>query len=83
MVVVSIELWPHGDQKRARPLGVALITNDGTGDKVAGNYEVKLSHSGKYIKKPGAYKTGTVKNHRRSLSVYHLIYKALKACIRP
>lgn len=81
MIVVSIELWPHGDQAKARPLGVALITNDGTGNKVTGNYNVKLSHSGKYIEKPGVYKTGTVKNHRRSLSVYHLAYKALKACL--
>jgi len=81
MIVVSIEIWPHGDQQKARPIGVALITNDGTGDKVAGNYEVKLAHSGKYIGKSGAYKTGKVKNHRRSLSPYHLVYKALKGCL--
>lgn len=83
MLVVSIELWPHGDQAKAKPLGVAIITNDGTGDKVAGNYDVKLSHSGKYFGKPGPYKTGTVKSHRRNLSVYHLVYKALKACLWP
>jgi len=81
LIVVSIEIWPHGDQQKARPIGVAIITNDGTGDKDHGNYKVKLSHAGKYIGKPGAYKTGTVKEHLRRLSPYHLVYKALKACL--
>jgi hypothetical protein len=87
MVVVSIELWPKGNKEKARPLGVILISNDGTGDDRYGNYDIILSHAGKYIqktiteKKP--WKTSKVINHRKSLSPYHLVYKAIKNCLWP
>lgn len=83
MIVVRIELWPFGDHTKKRLLGVATICNDLSGDKKRGNYNVELSHAGKYLqKKKGMWKKGRVENHRRSLSPYHLVYKALKAALK-
>lgn len=82
MVVATIEVWPNGKQENARSLGVVLITNDGTGTQQAGNYDVILAHSGKYFGRFGAWKTGKVERHRRSLSPYHLLYASIGACIK-
>lgn len=83
MVIVKIELWPHGQKDKAKLLGICKITNNLTGDLKHGNYDVELSHAGKYIKKKGFWKSGKVLRHRRSLSPYHLVYKAIKACLYP
>lgn len=80
MVVVKIELWPHGDESKARPLGVMHIINDGTGTVEAGNYDVELKHAGNYFGKPGNWRTGRVVGYIRSLSPYHLVAMALRAC---
>ena len=81
MIVVTIEMWPHGQQESSKILGVCTISNDLSGTKELGNYKVSLSHSGKYIERKGTWKTGKVKNHKRNLSPYHLVYKALRACL--
>lgn len=81
MVVVKIELWPLGQQDQARLIGCAIITNDGTGNIISGNYDVCLRHSGEYAGKKGIWKQGRVENHKRRLSPYHLVYKALKAAL--
>ena len=87
MVVVRIEIWPRGDYTKRRLLGVCQIINDGTisdgtGNSKHGNYDVELSHAGKYLaKKKGAWKSGKVEHHLRKLSPYHLVYKALKAAL--
>lgn len=77
MVVVRIELWPGGDESKARSLGTATITNNASGNDVNGNYDVALSHSGIYIDRPGVWRTGKVIGHCRDLSPYHLVAKAL------
>ena len=79
MIVVSIEIWPHGDEEKARSLGNMVITNSGTGTKERGDYNVVLSHAGMYYgKRKEPWKTGRVTNHLRKLSPYHLVYKAIK-----
>ena len=78
MIVVKIELWPRGDETKARSLGLARIWNDGSGDTRNGNYQVELEHSGIYRSKKGVWKKGIVKNHLRKLSPYHLVMKAFK-----
>ena len=83
MIVVRIELWPFGDPEKARLLCICKIVNDLSGDLKHGNYNVELSHAGKYIDKKGVWKTGRIEHHKRSLSPYHLVYKALKACLWP
>lgn len=79
-VVIKIELWPHGDQAQARPLGGLIIDNDGTGDAVFSNYNVTAMHAGMYFgKRKEPFKTGKVLNFRRSLSPYRLLCRALHA----
>jgi hypothetical protein len=80
MIVVKVELWPFGDEDKARLLGVLMIANDGTGDNKKASYEVQASHAGKYFgKRKEPYKTGRVEGFLRSLSPYRLIFRALKA----
>ena len=84
MVVVRIGLWPKGDAEKSRLLGVCKISNDASSrDITVGNYDVALSHAGRYIKRKGAWKTGKVTGHRRSLSPYHLVYQAIRTCLWP
>lgn len=80
MVVVKIEMWPHGDETKAFPIGQMNIANDGTGDVAVGQYEVELLHAGSYFGKPGAWKSAKGFKYLRRLSPYHLVAAALKAC---
>jgi hypothetical protein len=80
MVVVTIEMWPGGDEGKKYPIGQVTLTNDGTGDSVAGNYEAIVSHGGCYFGRPGAYRSGKVRGFARALSPYHLLARALAAC---
>lgn len=41
MLVVKVEIWPHGDEKAARELGRAEIGNVG-GDEVTGVYRASF-----------------------------------------
>lgn len=81
MVVVKVELWPGGDESQARMIGVAKIVNDNTGDDRTGNYNVELSHSGKYFGRPGVWKRGRVTDYPRMLSPYNLVFAALKSAL--
>ena len=82
MIVVTIEVWPKGEKTKATLLGVARISNDGTGDATWGNYNCELSHSGKYVGTPGVWKKGKVLGHERGLSPYHLVLRALQCCLK-
>lgn len=79
MVVVKIELWPHGDESQMRPLGRIDIANDGTGTVALGNYDATFAHAGSYYGKEGHYKKGRIVAFSRNLSPYHLIARALAA----
>ena len=81
MIVVRIEIWPKDDQEKARLLGVCSIANDLTGNLKHGNYDVRLSHAGKFRMKKGIWKKGRVGHHLRKLSPYHLVCKALQATL--
>jgi hypothetical protein len=81
MLRVTIDLCPGGDTEKARPIGLILIANDGTGTKSMGNYNVALAHEGRHFGKKGTYKKGRVKGFYRQMSPYHLVLKALKACL--
>jgi len=80
MVVVKIELWPHGDQKKARDLGSMIICNDRTGTPEECSYNVAISRGGRYWGRPGVWKKGKIEKYRRSLSPYHLVARALAVC---
>jgi len=82
MVVVKIELWPHGNASQAKQIGQVNIALDPqTSSEEIGNYSVELLHAGIYWGRPGNWKTGRVSNHRRMLSPYHLVMRAIAACI--
>ena len=86
MIVVRIELWKKGNPEDVVLLGVASISLDPESlskDQKKASYNVELSHAGKYLKlKKGFWKKGRVENHRRMLSPYHLVFKALKAALK-
>ena len=42
VIVVTVEIWPHGVESQKRTLGTAKITNDGTGTPESGNYKFEL-----------------------------------------
>lgn len=74
-----MELWPGGDQRQARPLGCMEITNDGTGSRYKGNYDVERKGRGGEVFQRGKV-VGFLRTER---SVWHLVRKALKTVYRP
>jgi hypothetical protein len=40
MIVTTIDIWPYGLERAKRRLGNIIITNDGTGDRTTGSYDV-------------------------------------------
>jgi hypothetical protein len=44
MVAVTIDLWPFGYAQEAKSLVVIAIWNDGSGDRIEGNYQYRISH---------------------------------------
>jgi hypothetical protein len=82
MIVVKVELWPHGEEARAREIGRARIINDGTGDLARGNYQVELLKSAEYSKRPGTiYKRGTVRGFLRRRGPWPLLMLAIQQAI--
>lgn len=74
MIVVTVEVWPKGDPSKAEKVAVMSVKNDCEGTRNLANYEVLLFERGKPIA------SGKVDKHDRSLSIYHLVLKALRAC---
>jgi hypothetical protein len=81
MVVVKIEIWPCGDESKAREIGRMNIINDATGDNTIGNYKYELLHGGIYQGRAGFYKEGRIVGFLRAMSPYHLVLKVLKSCL--
>ena len=95
MLRCTIELVPHGDETKVRPIGIVEIANDATGDTQTGNYVVMLKKSPPFrgvLKKkwsrdmplPKSDKeviAGHVEGFSRLRSgPYELLYLALCAC---
>jgi len=75
MIKVTIEVYPFGIEKLKRHVGTMIISNDGTGTKEMGNYNVKLS---KFKEPDKWWKEGRVDGFKRKLrGPYDLIYIAL------
>ena len=73
MIVVKVEIWPFGNEKKKRLLGTLKIVRIITGTPTIGNYKVEL-YSGKKC-----WKKGEVKGYKRkSQSFWHLIHEAFK-----
>lgn len=87
MLVVKVELWPHGHESMARELCRLFIANVG-GTDIRGDYKTALMRKGETrapwphggqigtCVKPG--RTGEVNNHpRKSQHVLRLVGKAI------
>lgn len=80
MLVIRVELWPHGNKHRRKTLGTAVIANDGSGDWDRGNYDVwvgdpKDPHD---VIKDSAH--SRVEGFPRTrLGPWHLVFKALQS----
>ena len=75
MIVVKVELWPFGQEELAKTLGVATITNDGTGTQDSGNYVAQLFKETRYAR---PWKKARVREFaRETLSSWDLLYRVL------
>lgn len=89
MLVVKTELWPLGDENRAREIGRTYIFNTGgTASVNRGDYEVRVARRSKeFLYDPlkvhrgeGFSRTGSVRNFsRKSYNVWRLVTRALKS----
>lgn len=77
MLVVKVELWPHGDRTKRRELGQMTIGNVG-GDIERGDYLVNASERPSDITglPDGMDEEFLVKNHKRQQSVWAIIGRA-------
>lgn len=74
MLRVTIELVPHGDETRAREIGIMLIANDGEGTHAKGNYAYVYGYTDR---RNVRFSTGTVKSFYRNQGAWALIKKIL------
>lgn len=77
MIVVTIEMWPHGEEAHKYPLGQVQIVNTGRGTASHGFYQVDA-----YGKKGRKLVTRSAEIHnwpRLSRPVFSLLLHALKA----
>lgn len=89
MIVVKVELWPHGDQARAENLGTVWIANTG-GSASRGDYKAAATRKGEALPPWQVYRggnatsaptrEGTVIDHPRLAEpVWSLVRKVLIA----
>jgi hypothetical protein len=79
MLRITVELLPHGRPDRARHLGTALISNDGTGDETHANYVALFS---KWGRPNETWRRGTVLRFpRQRRGPWDLLYCCLHAAV--
>jgi hypothetical protein len=83
MIVVKIEIWPFGNEEKAKEITRAYIANDGkTSSKtngVFGSYDVRFMQSEQYNPKK-VWKKGRAENvHRKKRGVWDILYLCLKS----
>ena len=78
MLVVKIELWPGGDEKRCREIGrMRIINQGGTASAERGDYSIHLMRKGTT---DTMQRTGEVLDYPRlSYPVWKLVRRALEA----
>jgi hypothetical protein len=83
MIVVTVEMWPGGDRTHKKTLGIAHIINDGTGDALRGDYDVRLYKWTTDTASPmHVWKTGRVRGFaRQSRGPWDLLFVALKGIV--
>lgn len=51
MIVLRMELWPHGNEAEKETVATATIVNDGSGSPTVANYDVELFNGKRLWKK--------------------------------
>lgn len=84
MIVVRIEMWPKGDQSKARLLGEGRICNEG-GTAELGEYSVNLLRSPEYAKPTNvgkSWRKGRIERFPRlKLGPWDLLLRGLVSAI--
>lgn len=86
MLVLRLEMWPKGDETRAREIGRTYIYNDG-GTLTRGDYEVRVCRRNRYEVEPGTVsegskfaRFGSVRGYPRlRFNVWRLVLRCLSA----
>ena len=79
MLRITVELLPQGDASKARHLGTAEISNDGTGTSDEGNYEIRLS---KWGRPRQTWRTGSITGFlRKRMGPWDLLLCCLVSAI--
>ena len=76
MIVIKIEIWPHGDTSKARILGVGTIANTGQGTPELGRYRAFFDSIGPGGSQHREAAIGRFK--RQEKDSWELLYLALK-----
>lgn len=73
MLVIRIDLWPHGDATRCKTIATGRVINTGTGTPSRGNYRIELRDVLGRL-----WKSGVVENFpRKRLLAWDLLACAL------
>lgn len=81
MLVVKVEIWPHGDGGMRRELARMFVSNVSDVDGEYGDYEVRVLESGVKDRDGKVYCRGFVWRHRRNRTpLWILVRKAIDAC---
>jgi hypothetical protein len=83
MIVIKCELWPGGDESKARELCRAFIANDAKTSTqtqgMYGSYDARFMQSIHFNPKK-VWKTGRAENvHRTKRGVWDILYVCLRA----
>ena len=90
MIVVTVEVWPRGERRRARNVATMYVANDGTSElESRGNYKAAVMRRGAEVPPSGwtlgpssdPLRTGEVRDFpRHSYHVLRLISRCILAC---
>lgn len=75
MIMITIELWPHGQEERKRVIGTVKIVNDGSGTNQVGVYDYTVLGHDSYDDSWREVASGRIKRHQRAGGVWALIKK--------
>lgn len=80
MLVIKVELWPHGEQMHAKEIARLNIANDGTGGRDFADYKgwEGPSNDG-YLPTDKEARKSSVYSYPRALPVWNLVARMLAA----
>lgn len=78
MIVVVVELWPHGDESKARPLGSLALANVTQPGDLLDSYRMEMDEAGHAaLGIPPLKKVDLIQGHNRKQSVWKLVKRAI------